>query len=74
MAITVFDLCQAADAPKVAILREQGSNGDREMAAAFTQAGFQVRGPRTRTLWLLSVCCVLSSVRLSFDCRARRGT
>jgi phosphoribosylformylglycinamidine synthase len=50
MAFTVFNLCQAADAPKVAILREQGSNGDREMAAAFTQAGFQVRGPHTRTL------------------------
>ena len=26
--------------PKVAILREQGSNGQREMAAAFTRAGF----------------------------------
>ncbi|KAH9509949.1 hypothetical protein Btru_044702 [Bulinus truncatus] len=29
-----------ADRPKVAILREEGSNGDREMAAAFTLAGF----------------------------------
>ena len=27
--------------PKVAILREEGSNGDREMAAAFIMAGFQ---------------------------------
>lgn len=26
--------------PRIAILREQGSNGDREMAAAFIQAGF----------------------------------
>lgn len=29
-------------APKVAILREEGSNGDREMASAFYQAGFDV--------------------------------
>ena len=28
-------------APKVAIIREEGSNGDREMAAAFTLAGFE---------------------------------
>lgn len=28
--------------PKVAILREEGSNGDREMAAAFYLAGFEV--------------------------------
>lgn len=28
--------------PKVAILREEGSNGDREMASAFYQAGFDV--------------------------------
>ena len=27
--------------PRVAILREEGSNGDREMAAAFTAAGFE---------------------------------
>ena len=27
--------------PRVAILREQGSNGQREMAAAFTRAGFE---------------------------------
>ncbi|RUS89186.1 hypothetical protein EGW08_003065 [Elysia chlorotica] len=30
-----------AEAPKVAIVREEGSNGDREMAAAFTLAGFE---------------------------------
>lgn len=29
-------------APKVAILREEGSNGDREMAAVFRMAGFDV--------------------------------
>ncbi|XP_032942555.1 phosphoribosylformylglycinamidine synthase-like, partial [Catharus ustulatus] len=28
-------------APRVAVLREEGSNGDREMAAAFSMAGFQ---------------------------------
>jgi len=30
------------DVPRLAILREEGSNGDREMAAAFFNAGFQV--------------------------------
>ncbi|KAE9556208.1 hypothetical protein FO519_000547 [Halicephalobus sp. NKZ332] len=29
------------EAPKIAILREEGCNGDREMAAAFMMAGFQ---------------------------------
>ncbi|KAG8140824.1 putative Phosphoribosylformylglycinamidine synthase protein [Naja naja] len=32
----------ALPAPRVAILREEGSNGDREMVAAFLMAGFQV--------------------------------
>ncbi len=45
-----FDLSQAIEAPylnsrankpKVAILREQGVNGQLEMAAGFTQAGFE---------------------------------
>lgn len=31
-----------AGAPKVAVLREAGTNGDREMAAAFLAAGFDV--------------------------------
>ncbi|KAM9996097.1 hypothetical protein ACTFIY_002271 [Dictyostelium cf. discoideum] len=31
----------ANKAPKVAVIREEGSNGDREMAAAFHFAGFQ---------------------------------
>ena len=30
-----------AEKPKVAILREEGTNGDREMAGAFTMAGFE---------------------------------
>jgi phosphoribosylformylglycinamidine synthase len=30
------------DKPKIAILREEGSNGDREMSSAFYQAGFDV--------------------------------
>ena len=30
------------DIPRVAILREEGTNGDREMAAAFLASGFQV--------------------------------
>jgi len=35
----VWDL--PATAPKVAIVREEGSNGDREMSAAFRLAGFE---------------------------------
>lgn len=31
----------AKDKPKVAIIREEGSNGDREMTSAFYQAGFE---------------------------------
>ncbi|XP_049653230.1 phosphoribosylformylglycinamidine synthase, partial [Accipiter gentilis] len=36
--------------PRVAILREEGSNGDREMAAAFVMAGFQVWDVTTEDL------------------------
>ena len=32
---------EAKDKPEVAILREEGSNGDREMTSAFYQAGFR---------------------------------
>ena len=34
-------LLEAKDKPEVAILREEGSNGDREMTSAFYQAGFR---------------------------------
>jgi len=34
-------LLTAADKPKVAILRDEGSNSDREMASAFFAAGFE---------------------------------
>lgn len=36
---TQFDFTESP--PRVAIIREEGSNGDREMAAAFTFAGFE---------------------------------
>jgi phosphoribosylformylglycinamidine synthase len=36
------DVFHRSELPKVAILREEGSNGDREMAAAFYRAGFDV--------------------------------
>ncbi|XP_068780153.1 phosphoribosylformylglycinamidine synthase [Struthio camelus] len=36
--------------PRVAVLREEGSNGDREMAAAFAMAGFQVWDMTTEDL------------------------
>ena len=37
--VPVWDV--PASAPKIAIVREEGSNGDKEMAAAFRLAGFQ---------------------------------
>ncbi len=39
---TLPGLVVASDRPKVAVLREAGTNGDREMAAAFWAAGFEV--------------------------------
>ncbi len=38
---TSKNILQSSSKPKVAILREQGSNGDREMASAFWLAGFE---------------------------------
>ncbi|MGQ9645327.1 MAG: phosphoribosylformylglycinamidine synthase [Thermodesulfobacteriota bacterium] len=38
---TPTHLLEAKDRPEVAILREEGSNGDREMTSAFYQAGFR---------------------------------
>jgi phosphoribosylformylglycinamidine synthase len=38
---TPAHLLEAKDKPDVAILREEGSNGDREMTSAFYQAGFR---------------------------------
>jgi phosphoribosylformylglycinamidine synthase len=35
-------LINSTEKPKVAIIREEGSNGDREMASAFYMAGFEV--------------------------------
>jgi hypothetical protein len=37
-----FCFVEAAVKPKVAVIREEGSNGDREMAAALQMAGFEV--------------------------------
>jgi len=38
---TARTILDAADKPKVAILRDEGSNSDREMASAFYAAGFE---------------------------------
>ena len=38
---TAQDVMTAADKPKVAILRDEGSNSDREMSGAFYAAGFE---------------------------------
>jgi phosphoribosylformylglycinamidine synthase len=39
--LTPAHVLEAVKKPKVAILREEGSNGDREMTSAFFQAGFE---------------------------------
>lgn len=39
---TPTELLVATNKPRIAIIREEGSNGDREMAAAFYTAGFEV--------------------------------
>jgi len=38
---TAADIIQKKDKPKVAILRDEGSNSDREMSSAFYSAGFE---------------------------------
>jgi phosphoribosylformylglycinamidine synthase len=38
---TPSEWLSAGDRPKIAVLREEGSNGDREMTAAFFAAGFE---------------------------------
>jgi len=40
--LTQQEVLEKKDKPKVLILREEGSNGDREMTSAFYQAGFEV--------------------------------
>jgi phosphoribosylformylglycinamidine synthase len=40
---TAETLLQQKNKPKVAIIREEGSNGDREMVSAFYSAGFDVQ-------------------------------
>ena len=41
VSISIFLPVLSSHGPNIAILREEGSNGDREMAAAFHYAGFQ---------------------------------
>ena len=40
--LTPIDLLIAKIKPKIAVIREEGSNGDREMVSAFYAAGFEV--------------------------------
>lgn len=40
--LTSEKILKKKNKPKIAVLREEGSNGDREMASAFYQAGFEV--------------------------------
>lgn len=68
-----FDLNQAVEAPylnsreqkpKVAILREQGVNGQLEMAAGFTQAGFEAVDVHMSDLLKAVLICVTLTVWL----------
>ncbi|XP_051788441.1 phosphoribosylformylglycinamidine synthase isoform X1 [Erpetoichthys calabaricus] len=47
---TAISRCPGVSAPRVAVLREEGSNGDREMAAALLMAGFEVWDVTTQDL------------------------
>ncbi|PKL72554.1 phosphoribosylformylglycinamidine synthase [Candidatus Kuenenbacteria bacterium HGW-Kuenenbacteria-1] len=40
--LTTQKILNSINKPKIAIIREEGSNGDREMASAFYSAGFEV--------------------------------
>ena len=51
--LTFPELITAQNKPKIAILREEGSNGDREMTSAFYMAGFET--------WDLSMNDLLNS-------------
>ena len=55
---TPDDILSASQKPKVAILRAEGSNGDREMASAFYLAGFDV--------WDVTISDLLSN-KVSLD-------
>lgn len=53
----------AAGQPRVAVVREEGSNGDREMSASLYMAGFEV-GIRGR--YIAKLCCWCSLLNLTF--------
>ena len=59
---TIEHLSAMKDKPRVAILRSEGSNGDREMAAAFWSAGFET--------WDVAMTDLLSG-RIALDERFR---
>lgn len=42
----------ASELPRVAVVREEGSNGDREMSASLHMAGFEVCHEPNRTYWM----------------------
>lgn len=44
-AFKLVDVCHisVAGQPRVAVIREEGSNGDREMSVSLYMAGFEVR-------------------------------
>ena len=52
--LTSIDVLKGGIKPKIAVIREEGSNGDREMVSAFYSAGFEV--------WDATMSDILASV------------
>lgn len=54
----------ASGKPCAAVVREEGSNGDREMSASLFMAGFEVKTPTQRKIQVLcfKYICVLGFV------------
>lgn len=57
--------------PRVAVVREEGSNGDREMSVSLHMAGFEVTAQRLSddACHLKRVLTVLRNVFPTFACR-----
>ncbi len=54
-------MISAAGPPRVAVIREEGSNGDREMSVSLYMAGFEVT-TQSFIYWMHMLYVVLSSV------------
>lgn len=60
--VTSREVMEASGKPKVAVIREEGTNGDRELAAVFYEAGFEVWDVAMSDL--LNGCATLDDFRM----------